>query len=284
MNRRLARWMIALAATMVVSMFGVPAKAVSTYEYTFDRPDAHYWVSPGGSVSISVYLTEAYTGASVLQAEGGLLTAGFRVSFDPNSPATRTIQIANSNSPSNPYGTGAATDPNHFDWTSTFYDAASITAHDPTLANPIAGVLGFRDLIHPIGAGGLAGDIDKGPNTYSILLGTLTFEASTPAIPYTQVQQNIVNLADLFPNDPAVSSNTTTWNSGYPLDSPGGPGIASADATISVVPEPPMGIMTGGLLLMGGTLAGVYRLRRRSRRPKKGPRPDALDDDYTSLE
>lgn len=223
MRRLLATLAVGLAALLGAG----PAHAELVYGYSFDK--SSYTVGLGGTVDVSVYLTE--TGGSgdsfVLDSANGvgMLGTGVRLSYGAGTLATvvnPATDIAGNGAFDN-FGFGIATDG---DSTSAGFTQFA--------SNPVYGIQNSNPLV------------------YSLFLGTFTLTAGSIEGPVT------VTAGRFDTGDNLVTGNFNQVT-GYfdALDDI----VAGATTTITVLPEP--ATIVGAATVMGMVTIGCWWGRRR---------------------
>jgi hypothetical protein len=205
-----------------------PAQATPVYSYKFDK--STYDVTPGGTVTVQVFLEEKISpGDSSLFENPGLIGAGVKVTFNDT-----VVQVKNLSD--------IVTNPQFND--------------DPTALSTTNLVPGISaDLTENVGLGTPVTSNVPGPTTFDILAGTFTFTADAAA------PGGHVTMLTASRRDPASNDNVGADLPPTVLDGQ----LQNATATIMVVPtgatpEP------ASLLLWAATwlgLLGYAWIRRR---------------------
>jgi hypothetical protein len=198
---RFHAWVLALAGLLCLEG---AARAQLVYEFangTTGAAQSSFSVAPGGTVPIRVYIRDTVAGAPTLNLNGGLGSAGVRVTF--GNPAIAAVQSL----------TDATAPP---PW--SFGTASFVTGENP----PQSIALSDANL------GGTGITPASFSETQRVFVGTFIFRG---------LQSGTANLTAVDPNPGGGGGDTATFNPAIGLDAL----LAQGNATLNVVspiPEP----------------------------------------------
>lgn len=223
---------ILVSGALALLGLSTAARAAVSYRYVTDQ--STYYVTPGGSVQVPIFLQEFLSGGStsVIASDQGLEGAGAAVSrfgAVPSDPAV--VQ-------------GFAFNTADFGG-ATFFSA-----------NPAGSSANFAETADNLAVTGPVGTAVPGGNLE--FLGTLSIQAGAQLLPGQSTQ---FSLGKRF-----GSGNTITFGNFYDLDqtstNPAYTGVGTTTSTFTVTtPEP----AAAGLLMTCGALLSALRFRRRDR-------------------
>lgn len=227
------RHTIRILTMLVLACWSIQAHAAYIYQYTFGQPN--YYVAPGHTVTVDVYLQETVSGGDTpwfTSANQGLFSGGVRVFFNETPLPSDLAEVP---SIANILVSPLFTDPANIRNLQTGVSAGITAAVVDPLTELIPG--------NPLNA-----------TTSRILLGTFHFTAGLINNEVTHLLATDFNTSAPGSNENTVF-NSSTFDS-LDLDSL----ILPSTATITTIPEPSTFV---GLLLIGLAAWHVGKLFRR---------------------